>query len=172
MADLASATDQTSAVRMPQMSDYLNAAPSPANQPGVIMGGLKAGWAQGIGALGSTAAAVGSATNLPTLQSFGEQLADRQAAEAAKVGRPDLEGGVFDQGLSGAPKRVLYQAAKMVPTIGGIAALTAATGGMDVPAGLAGLAARPAAMLGYAGEQAGANLVRGVAAAAPVMGTQ
>lgn len=127
-------------------SDFIAAPPDP-NRPGLIRGGLQAGWVEGIGNLGSTAAAIGSATNSPNLQNFGQQLADRQVVEAQQVGRPDLEGNVLAAPTwGGVAQRAGYQVAKMVPMIGGTVAGAGLATMFGAPAGAAALGAGALAM--------------------------
>lgn len=130
------------AMRASYAAKYASLPPGPTpvdpNQPGVIAGGLGAGWREGVGALGSTVAAVGSALNLPTLQGWGERQADSWNAAAQKAGRPDLEGNPLAAPTwGGIAERAGYQVAKMVPTIGGILGATALTGGLGLPGSLA-----------------------------------
>ncbi len=179
---------------LPNMSssglpDYAIWRPTPGNQAatagagmadrGVIMPGIRAGLKEGVGALGSVAGAIGNVTGIRPLQSFGDQLADQSAREVQEVGRPDLEGNPFTHGLGQILPRLGYQAAKMAPSLGVMAALApaipeelvAGTGlaalGKVVPrifGGGAGLAEEAAAKAGMGW---GTGMLAGTAVMAP-----
>lgn len=123
------------AVNLEKLRRTAEAPPIP--QPGVISGGLSAGWNQlqssGAGLVGDLA----TIANLPTLKQWADTQQDIQSQEAAQYGRPDLEN-IRDQSLGTALPFVGYQVAKQVPLWAGALGASALTGSPAAGIALAG----------------------------------
>jgi hypothetical protein len=177
-------------LNLPQFSfDYGSSARSsapaafdiPALQPGewknpeppkrnLFTAGVSAGVDELQGLGGRAAEAVGRLSGIGALERWGGDVATRNAAEAAKNGRPDLEALPWSEGGPGYLPWLAYQASKQIPLLAGMTAAGAATGGL-APAGFlgasgaaAGAAARLPAVLGGQGLRAGATAAEAVAA--------
>ena len=95
------------------------------NAPNALVAGLKSGAAEAAGLVGSGIGLVGKLVGSQGIEDFGRISSAGANAQAAQYGRPDLEN-LGDQTLGSALPYLGYQAAKMVPLIGGIAATSAA----------------------------------------------
>ena len=138
--------------------------PPPPELPSILGGGIRAGFNTAQGLLGSTAAAIGHATGFEGLAEAGQRSADKNFAEAAQFGRPDLEGAFFDEGDSTLRflKKLGYQTAKQVPTIAGIIGTGAVTAAAAAPLGVTSaagltLASATGALTAGSALQAGEN---------------
>jgi len=169
------------------MADAIINGPAPAAQPkrNLFTAGVSSGIDQLQALSGRAIQAVGDAAEMPTVSDFGKGIADRNFAEAAANGRPDLENRPDLAHWTDYPAWAAYQASKQLPTLA--AALVAyklggaklagaipeelATAGAYAPRIMGGGGARigMAAAEREAAQTAGAQMVAGIASQAPVM---
>jgi hypothetical protein len=111
--------------------------PAPAPQSNPLWAGIKFGAGQFLQSIPQTAEAVGKVIGSPTLEQGGAQLAANVAASnlGATQNRPDIQSQPwFGTGLSGFLRKAAFTGGAALPTIAGIAGVTAATGpGAAVP---------------------------------------
>lgn len=169
------------------MAQSIINGPAPAAQPkrNLFAAGISSGIDQ-MQALGGRAIqAGGDAIGSQTVSDFGKGIADRNFAEAAANGRPDLESRPDLAHWTDYPAWLGYQASKQLPTLA--AALVAyklggkkfaaaipeelASVGASVPKFMGGGGLRAGATLAEqkAAQAAGAQMVAGIASQAPVM---
>lgn len=138
----------------PRLGDFLRLPPAPPRappappQPGILGGGLRAGFNELQGLGGTAVEAAGSLLGLPGVQSWGRATADQNFREAQQYGRPDLETPPWREGGAPVLPWLGYQAAKQVPMVGGLLLGSALFPEAAVPAGLARLGATVPRALG------------------------
>jgi hypothetical protein len=119
----------------------LPAAP-PRPQRNLLTAGIAAGVDELQGMGGAALGAIGRAVNNESLTRYGEQISERNKAEAAIAGRPDLEIAPWKEGGAGFLPWAGYQLAKQIPmTAGAILAGAAASAAGPATAATAGGAA-------------------------------
>lgn len=152
-----------------------SAVRSPQDQPGVIGGGLRAGWNELQGLGGAAVSAVGKLTGAEGLERWGAATAAKNFGEAQQFGRSDLEVAPWREGGADVLPWLGYQVAKQVPTLVGTLAATAATGGVGAITGAtaaaAGRTAATQALRAGAGREAARSAARSAAIGQTVRGT-
>lgn len=107
-----------------------------ADRPSLIGGGIRSGFNQLQAIGGAGFAGLGALLGSESMQRGGLAYAARNAAEAAQFGRPDLETAPWREGGSPVLPWMVYQTAKQLPLMAGLAGTTALTGGYAAPAAL------------------------------------
>lgn len=115
------------------------------DRPGVVGGGLRAGFNELQGLGGAAVSAVGKLTGAQGLEQWGATTAAKNFGEAQQFGRPDLEVAPWREGGASVLPWLGYQISKQVPTLVGTLAATAATGGVGALAAPAAAGAGRAA---------------------------
>jgi len=130
----------------------------PSEEPGIVGGGIRAGFNELQGLGGDAFSALGQYLSNPEMIEAGRRYAERNFGEAAEFGRPDLEVAPWKEGGSPWLPYIGYQVSKQVPLLAGITAANLVTGGGATALGAGAAGARLAGSLGAGAFTSGTGL--------------
>jgi hypothetical protein len=141
----------------------------PPNEANPLTSGIKTGYNELVGSLGSAVAATGKLTGISGLRSYGESVAAARKEAAEASGRSDLEVAPWQEGGASVLPWVGYQAAKMIPSVAGMVVGSKVVPKSFVPKGLATLGEKVplvggAGLTGEAATAAGQHFAQGTIA--------
>jgi len=105
--------------------------------PNLFTSGLASGFYEGLSGASSAVSGLGKLIGYAPLEKGAQDVAKVYSRGAEIFGRPDLEGGLFDQGAGGFLPRVGYQLSKTIPTLATAIGATALVPPAAIPAGVA-----------------------------------